>query len=70
MQALCQHGLAEDLEAKIWREGLGRADRGGETIEDERGLSVAEVKALDGLYRWLIDRRSDRRGYLLTSSDR
>jgi hypothetical protein len=62
--------LAEDLEAKIWREGLGRADKGGETIEDERGLSVAEVKALDGLYRWLMDRRSDKRGYLLTSSDR
>jgi hypothetical protein len=62
--------LAEDLEAKIWREGLGRADKGGETIEDERGLSVAEVKTLDELYRWLMDRRSDKRGYLITSSDR
>ena len=62
--------LAEDLEAKIWRKGVGRADKGGETIEDERGLSVAEVKALDGLYRWIMDRRSDKRGYLITSSDR
>jgi hypothetical protein len=62
--------LTEDLEGKIWREGLGRADKGGETIEDERGLSVAEVRALDELYRWLMDRRSDRRGYLITSSDR
>ena len=62
--------LAEDLEAKIWRKGVGRADKGGETIEDERGLSVAEVKALDWLYRWIMDRRSDKRGYLITSSDR
>jgi hypothetical protein len=62
--------LAEDLEAKIWRKGLGRADKGGETIEDERGLSVAEVRTLDELYRWLMDRRKDKRGYLLLSSDR
>ena len=62
--------LAEDLEAKIWRKGIGRADKGGETIEDERGLSVAEVKALDGLYRWIMDRRNDKRGYLITTSDR
>lgn len=62
--------LAEDLEAKIWRAGLGRADKGGETMEDERGLSVAEVKTLDGLYRWMMDRRSDKRGYLLTTTDR
>lgn len=62
--------LAEDLEAMIWRKGIGRADKGGETIEDERGLSVAEVKALDGLYRWIMDRRNDKRGYLITTSDR
>jgi leucyl aminopeptidase (aminopeptidase T) len=62
--------LTEDLEGKIWRVGLGRADKGGETIEDERGLSVAEVRALDELYRWLMDRRSDKRGYLIASSDR
>lgn len=62
--------LAEDLEAKIWRVGLGRSDRGGEAIEDERGLTVAEVQQLDALYLWLMKRRSDRRGYLLATSDR
>ena len=62
--------LAEDLEAKIWREGLGRSDKGGETIEDERGLTVLEVQQLDALYLWLMRRRSDRRGYLLATSDR
>lgn len=62
--------LAEDLEAKIWRDGLGRVDKGGETIEDERGLNVAEVRALDELYRWLMARRRGNRGYLITSSDR
>jgi hypothetical protein len=61
--------LAEDLEAKIWRDGLGRSDKGGETIEDERGLTVGEVQQLDELYCWLMKRRSDRRGYLLATSN-
>ena len=61
--------LAEDLEAKIWRAGLGRRDKGGETIEDERGLTVQEVKTLDELYLWIMQRRKDKRGYLITSSD-
>jgi hypothetical protein len=59
--------LAEDLEAKIWREGLGRSGRGGETIEDERGLTVGELRQLDALYCWLMGRRSDGRGYVLSS---
>lgn len=37
----------------------GRADRAGETIEDEGGLSVAEVQARDALCVWLIKRRKD-----------
>ena len=44
--------------------------RGGETIEDERGLTVQEVKALDELYVWLMKRRKDRRGYIISSSGR
>jgi hypothetical protein len=62
--------LAEDLEAKIWRSGLGRKDKGAESIEDERGLTVAEVKRLDELYVWLMKRRRDKRGYLIGSSGR
>lgn len=62
--------LAEDLEAKIWRAGLGRKDKGGETIEDERGLTVQEVKALDELYVWLMKRRKDKRGYIISTSGR
>lgn len=57
--------LAEDLEAKIWRAGLGRSDKGGQTIEDERGLTLGEVRRLDELYSWLMRQRTDRRGYLL-----
>ena len=59
--------LGEDLEAKIWRAGLGKAHKGGETVEDERGLTVGEVQQLDALYCWLMKRRSDRRGYLLAT---
>jgi len=62
--------LAEDLEAKIWRSGLGRKDKGGETIEDERGLTVQEVKALDELYGWIMERRKDKRGYIISTSGR
>ena len=63
--------LAEDLEAKIWRDGgIGRSARGGETVEDERGLTVGEVQQLDALYVWLMNRRRDKRGYLLATSGR
>jgi len=62
--------LAEDLEAKIWRAGTGRKDKGAETIEDERGLTIGEVKRLDELYLWLMGRRRDKRGYLIGTSGR
>jgi hypothetical protein len=62
--------LAEDLEAKIWRAGTGRKDKGAETMEDERGLTVAEVRRLDELYVWLMKRRRDKRGYLIGTSGR
>jgi len=62
--------LAEDLEAKIWRAGLGRSDKGGETVEDERGLSLGEVRSLDRLYSWLMNQRSGRRGYILGTRGR
>ena len=63
--------LAEDLEAKIWRNGgIGRSARGGETVADERGLTVGEVQQLDSLYVWLMNRRKDKRGYLLWTNGR
>lgn len=62
--------LAEDLEAKIWRVGTGRKQRVAETVEDERGLTVGEVRRLDELYVWLMGRRKDKRGYLIATSDR
>jgi hypothetical protein len=63
--------LAEDLEAKIWRSfGVGRSARGGETVADERGLTVGEVQQLDELYVWLMNRRKDKRGYLLWTNGR
>lgn len=63
--------LAEDLDAKIWKHfGVGRSARGGETVEDERGLTVGEVQQLDALYVWLMNRRRDKRGYLLGTSGR
>ena len=57
--------LAEDLEAKIWRAGLGRKDGGAETVEDDRGLTVGEVAFLDEVYDKLMRSRRDRRGYLV-----
>jgi hypothetical protein len=63
--------LAEDLDAKIWRHfGVGRSARGGETVADERGLTVGEVRQLDELYVWLMNRRKDKRGYLLWTNGR
>lgn len=63
--------LAEDLDAKMWRAGgSGRSARGGETIDDERGLTIAEVKQLDELYVWLMSRRRDKRGYIISSGIR
>ena len=63
--------LAEDLDAKIWKHfGVGRSARGGETVADERGLTVGEVQQLDALYVWLMNRRKDKRGYLLWTNGR
>jgi hypothetical protein len=63
--------LAEDLDAKIWKHfGVGRSARGGETVADERGLTVGEVQQLDELYVWLMNRRKDKRGYLLWTNGR
>lgn len=60
--------LAEDLDAKMWRVGLGRKDAGGETVEDERGLSVGEVAFLDEVYGAIMDLSDDRRGYIVGSA--
>lgn len=63
--------LAEDLDAKMWRDGgIGRSARGGETVDDERGLTIGEAQQLDALYIWLMNRRKDKRGYLLWTNGR
>ena len=62
--------LAEDLEAKIWRAGTGRKDRGGDSIEDERGLTVGEVSFLDAVYQRLMKLRQDKRGYVVSHTYR
>jgi hypothetical protein len=60
--------LPDDLDAKMWRAGEGRADQGAETVTDERGLTIGEIAFLDGAWRELMDRRKDQRGYLLRIS--
>ena len=62
--------LDEELDAKIWRAGMGRADKGGETVLDERGLTLVEIAFLDEIWRDLMDRKSNKRGYLLKLSGR
>jgi hypothetical protein len=60
--------LDEDFEAKIWRTGEGRKDRGDyedRTTEDERGLSAQQVAFLDEVYGKLMRLRKDKRGYLV-----
>jgi len=57
--------LDEDLDAKIWRAGTGRADKGADTVPDERGLTMGEIAFLDDIWLELMDRRQDKRGYLV-----
>ena len=57
--------LDEDLDARLWRAGAGRADRGGDTVLDERGLTLVEIAFLDEVWSALMARKSDKRGYLL-----
>ncbi len=44
---------------------MGKKESGRETVEDERGLTLGEVKRIDELYVWLMNRRNDKRGYLI-----
>lgn len=55
----------DQLDAQIWRCGLGRADRGAETITDERSLTLAELALLDKIWVRLMRKRPDNRGYLI-----
>lgn len=60
--------LAEDLEAKIFRSGQSSGSYDDKVVEDERGLTIAEVRQLDAMYVWLMNRRRNKRGYILWSS--
>ena len=57
----------DDLDAKMWRTGMGRADRGAETVFDERGLSVGEIKTLDAIYQKVQKRKRGGLGYLVVA---
>ena len=57
--------LPDDLDAKVWRAGSGRADKGGETITDQRALTLAEIRLLDKIWLELMNKRQDKRGYLV-----
>jgi hypothetical protein len=57
--------LPDDLDAKVWRAGSGRADKGGETVTDERALTLAEIALLDEVWLELMNKRQDERGYLI-----
>jgi hypothetical protein len=57
--------LDDDLDAKMWRAGTGRADKGGEIVADERGLTIGEIAFLDDVWRDLMDRKRNKRGYLV-----
>lgn len=56
----------DQLEASIWRKGTGRKEYGAETVTDERALSFTEITTLDEVWRTLMDRAPDDRGYLVS----
>ena len=45
--------------------GTEELTKGGETVTDERGLSIAEIAFLDSTWRELMGRKKDQRGYLI-----
>ena len=57
--------LVDDLDAKMWRAGEGRADQGAETIADEHGLTIGEIKFMDDIWCALMARKRNKRGYLV-----
>jgi hypothetical protein len=58
--------LSEDLDAKIFKATkTGKRDKGGETLEDERSLTIGELAFLNEVYEQLMSQRRDRRGYLI-----
>jgi hypothetical protein len=57
--------LDSDLDGIEWRRGLGKKDRGGETLPDERGLVVGDVIFLHQAYQWLMHRKNGEDGYVI-----
>ncbi len=49
----------EQVEGKIWRKGTGRADAGGETVDDEHGLTIGDIRNLDSIYKKLMGKDGD-----------
>jgi hypothetical protein len=45
------------------RAGEGRADQGAETVTDERGLTIGEIKLMDDIWCALMARKRNKRGY-------
>lgn len=56
------------LDAQIWRGKSGRADRGADTVTDERSLTNSEILLLDQIWVRQMDQRQDNRGYLVAIS--
>jgi hypothetical protein len=54
---------ASDLDAKMWRSGTGRKDMGGEALDDERGLTIGEIRILDSAYSAIQKRKRGMTGY-------
>ncbi|RTL62150.1 MAG: hypothetical protein EKK42_32750 [Pseudonocardiaceae bacterium] len=52
------------LDAQIWRGPSGRADKGADTIPDERGLTIGEIQILDRIWLSQMATRDDNRGYV------
>jgi hypothetical protein len=56
----------DQLEASIWRQGLGRKEYGADTVTDERALAFSEIATLDQIWQTLMGRSTDGRGYIVS----
>ena len=71
-KAKFRRDVLEDLEAIMWRKGLGRKDRGEYdlvTTEDVRGLSALHVAFLDRVYGALMRLEKNKTGYKITYNE-
>jgi hypothetical protein len=53
------------LDAQVWRGKSGRADKGADTVTDERSLTNGEIGLLDQIWVRQMQKKQDSRGYLI-----